>query len=63
MYMRDFLINLLLKKEEKEMIAMLWTQRIIYGKRNFTDVPARLKGQVRELLIECGCEDLINEEE
>lgn len=60
--LKDTILNLILTKEEKNMIAMLWTQRIIYGKKDFVNVPARLKDQVRELLIECGCEELITEE-
>lgn len=43
------------------MIAMLWTQQIILGKKTFAQVPAKLKEQVRELLIDSGCEDLIIE--
>ncbi len=44
------------------MIAMLWAQQIILGKKTFSQVPRLLKDQVREILIECGCEDLIDEE-
>ncbi len=44
------------------MIAMLWAQKIILGKKTFSQVPRLLKDQVREILIECGCEDLIDEE-
>lgn len=43
------------------MIAMLWTQRILNGKKTYADVPRLLKEQVKELLIESGCEDLITE--
>ena len=45
------------------MIAMLWAQKIMYGKKTFAQVPRLLKEQVREILIESGCEDLIIEEE
>lgn len=45
------------------MIAMLWAQKIMYGKKTFAQVPRLLKEQVREILIESGCEDLIVEEE
>lgn len=44
------------------MIAMLWAQKIMYLKKKFKDVPPGLKEQVREILIESGCEDLIVEE-
>lgn len=43
------------------MMAMLWCQQIILGKKTFAQVPAKLKAQVRELLIDSGCEDLISE--
>lgn len=56
------LINLLLKQEEKIMIAMLWAQKIIYGKKTYAEVPAKLKAQVKEILIESGLEDLIVED-
>lgn len=44
------------------MIAMLWAQKIIYGKKKFSDVPAKLKDKVKEILIESDLEDLIEEE-
>lgn len=44
-----------------EMMAMLWVQKIILGKKTFADVPRLLKEQVRELLIESGLEELVTE--
>lgn len=58
---RLFIIGILLKKEEKEMLAMLWANQIILGKKTFKQVPAKLKEQVREILIDAGCEELIEE--
>jgi len=58
---RLLLIWLLIKKEEKDMLAMLWANQIILGKKTFSQVPAKLKEQVREILIDAGCEDLIDE--
>ena len=58
---RLWIIELLLKQEEKEMLAMLWAIQIINGKKTFSQVPAKLKEQVREILIDAGCEDLIVE--
>lgn len=58
---RLFIIGILLRKEEKEMLAMLWANQIILGKKTFAQVPAKLKEQVREILIDLGCEDLIEE--
>ena len=58
---RRFLIMILYGKEGEDMMAMLWCQQIILGKKTFAQVPAKLKDQVRELLIDSGCEDLIIE--
>lgn len=44
------------------MMAMLWAQKIILGKKNFADVPRLLKEQVREILIESGLEELTKED-
>jgi len=41
---------------------MFFAQRVILGKTSFAQVPAKLQDQVRELLIESGCEYLIEEE-
>lgn len=43
------------------MMAMLWCQQIICGKKTFQQVPKLLKEQVKELLIDSGCEYLISE--
>lgn len=43
-------------------MAMFFAQRVILGKTEFKDVPAKLKDQVKELLIEAGLEDLVVEE-
>ena len=61
--LKRLIIHLIFKKEEIEMIAMLWTQRILNGKKTYAQVPRLLKERVKELLIESGCEDLITEEE
>jgi len=59
--LRLTIIDLLLNKEEKTMLAMLWANQIILGKKTFSQVPAKLKNAVREILIDAGCEDLIEE--
>ena len=62
--LKSFISNTLLRfigKEAKEMMAMLWAQKIMYGKKTFADVPRLLKEQVKEVLIESGCEELIAE--
>lgn len=49
-------------KEGDAMMAMLWAQKIILGKKTFNQVPRLLKEQVKEILIESGVEELIEEE-
>lgn len=43
------------------MMAMFFAQRVILGKTEFKDVPAKLKDQVKELLIESGLPELAEE--
>lgn len=52
----------ILGKEGVLMMAMLWAQQIMFCKKTFAEVPAKLKSKVRELLIDSGCEDLITED-
>ena len=58
---RRCLVRMLYGKEGEEMMAMLWAQMIMLGKRTFKQVPKLLKEQVREILIDSGCEELIEE--
>lgn len=50
------------KKGGADMMAMLWAQKIMLGKKTFAQVPRLLKEQVREILEESGLEELIVEE-
>ena len=62
--MRKLLINLFLLCTGKDgiaMMAMLWAQQIMLGKKIFAQVPRLLKDKVREVLIDSGCEDLVTE--
>ena len=43
------------------MIAHLWVNQILLGKRVYADVPRLLKPKVKELLIDSGYEDLVTE--
>lgn len=43
------------------MLALLYAQQIMLGKRTFSSVPNKLKPQVREILIDSGMEELIDE--
>ena len=59
--MISLIFYILFGKEAMTMLAMLWAIQIINGKKSFAQVPAKLKDQVREILIDAGCEDLIDE--
>lgn len=43
------------------MMAMLWAQQIMLGKKEFSQVPRLLKEQVRELLYDSGMGELAAE--
>ena len=66
-FMRDFVVRALLwalhifmTEKEKDMMAMLFAQRVILGKTEFAAVPAKLKAQVAVILIdECGLPELV----
>ena len=55
------LIYLFSGKGGRDMMAMLWAQQIMLGKKKYKDVPRLLKDKVKELLIDSGCEDLVTE--
>lgn len=40
------------------MMAMLWAQQIMLGKKEFKDVPRLLKESVKEILVDSGMGDL-----
>ena len=46
----------------KEMIALLWAQQIMLGKKTYSQVPRLLKDKVKEILIDSGTEELVTEE-
>lgn len=53
-------LYLKLTKGGETMMAMLFAQRVILGKTEFADVPAKLKAQVADILInECGLPELV----
>lgn len=47
--------------EVEFMMAMLWAQQIMLGKKTFAQVPAKLREQVKELLEDSGCSELVTE--
>lgn len=59
--MRRLIFRLLFGKEVETMVAMLWVNQILLGKKSYSDVPVRLKEQVKELLTDAGKEDLVTE--
>lgn len=58
--MLKFLLYLIFGKGVKDM-AVVYATLIIKGKKNYADVPARLKEQVKEILIDLDCSDLVTE--
>lgn len=43
------------------MMAMIWAQQIMLGKKTYADVPRLLREKVKEILIDSGCEELVTE--
>lgn len=56
-----YLIIFFQGKEGKEMMAMLWAQQIMLGKKTYEQVPRLLKEQVKEILTDSGMEELAKE--
>ena len=52
---------IIMSRKEEDMMAMIWAQQIMLGKKIFAQVPRLLKEKVREVLIDSGCEDLVTE--
>lgn len=50
-------------KEGKEMMAMLWAQQIILGKKTYGQVPRLLKEKVKEILEDSGMAELVKGDE
>lgn len=58
--MQLFILQMILGGGEI-MMAMFFAQRVILGKTSFAEVPAKLKDQVRELLVDAGLPELVQE--
>ena len=52
---------LVMSGKEEDMMAMFFAQRVILGKTAYKDVPAKLKDQVKELLVDAGLPELVEE--
>ena len=46
----------------KEMMAMLWAQQIMLGKKTYEQVPRLLKDKVKEILKDSGMGELVTDE-
>ena len=58
------MLNILIffmNKEARLMMAMLWVNQIMLGKKTYNQVPRLLKAQVKEILIDAGYEELVTE--
>ncbi len=52
---------IIMSGKDEDMMAMLWAQQIMLGKKTYAQVPRLLKDKVKEVLIDSGCEDLVTE--
>ena len=52
------LCKILFGKEVETMMAMLWTNQILLGKKTFEQVPRLLREQVAEMLTDAGYANL-----
>lgn len=61
--MRELIFNILfyLLKGDADMMAMLFAQKVILGKIGYCEVPNKLREQVKEILIDSGLEELIED--
>lgn len=64
--MRDLMTRVAIKilgKDGVDMMAMLWAQQIMLGKKTYSQVPRLLKSKVAELLEDSGMGELVTEDE
>ena len=62
--MDNLIANLMvffMRKDGKEMMAMLWAQQIMLGKKTYEQVPRLLKEKVKEILADSGMGELVGE--
>ena len=58
------MLNLLLifmARKEKAIMAVIYATLIVKGKKTYKQVPDKIKPQVKQVLIDLECEDLIEE--
>lgn len=56
----QLIIKILLRKEVQEM-AVIYATLIVKGKKIYSDVPVKLQEQIKEVLIDLDCSDLVTE--
>jgi hypothetical protein len=56
------LLLFLLLRKEMETMAIIYATLIVKGKKTYAQVPEKIKPQVKQVLIDLECEDLITEE-
>ena len=59
--LRGLLYRILFGREGEFMMAMLWAQQIMLGKKTYAQVPKLLKPKVAEILMDSGMEELVAE--
>ena len=55
------LLLFLLLRKEVETMAIIYATIIVKGKKTYAQVPEKIKPQVKQVLIDLECEDLITE--
>lgn len=55
------LLLFLVLRKEVETMAVIYATLIVKGKKTYAQVPDKIKPQVRQILIDLECEDLIEE--
>lgn len=56
--MFQFIIYQILFRKDVEEMAVVYATLIVKGKKRFTDVPAKIQEQVKEVLIDLDCPEL-----
>ena len=55
------LLLFLVLRKEVETMAVIYATLIVKGKKTYAEVPDKIKPQVRQILIDLECEDVIEE--
>ena len=55
------LLLLILLRKEVDTMAVIYATLIVKGRKTFRQVPDKIKDQVRQVLVDLECEELITE--